>query len=103
MKEQCFFVGVSRHLSDASLYHFSSAFAITLVQLCIRSRPLITMTLTLKHVITSPAVIKEGSPSHNAPSKKVLTHAYVHLKLWIFLNLALRAPRRQEAYFLLLG
>lgn len=38
----------------------------------------------------------------NAPSTKVLTHAYVHLKLWIFLNLALRAPRRQEAYLLLL-
>ena len=83
---------------------FSAPFAVTLLQLCIQSSH-ITMTLILKLMTPSPADMEEGSPGHNALSTLMLLHACMHLKLWVFLNLAESAPRgwRQEAYLLPLG
>lgn len=81
---------------------FSAPFAITVLELCIHSSVVMTTTLILKRMTTSPADIEEVSPGHNALSTLMLLHARMHRKLWFFLNLAESMPRgqRQEAYLL---
>lgn len=85
MKEQCFFVEGTRHLSDASSCNFFCSFAVALLLLCIHSSLVVTTILVVKRMTMSPADTEEGSPGHSALSTLMLLHACTHLKLWIFL------------------
>lgn len=102
MKEQCFFVGQSRHLFDASSCHFFCSFCCYSASAVHSQQPGDHHDPDSEAHDHGPADMEESSPGHNALSTLMLLRACMNLKLWIFLNLAESTPRgwRQEAYLL---
>lgn len=112
MKEQCFFVGGGTRLFDASCHFF--LLLLLLLQLCIHSRLVVTMTLILKLMTNSPADMEDGSPGTNALSTLMPLHACTwscgFSQIWQRAhprdgNVSLHSPfemRRFEAIYLIL-
>lgn len=104
-KEQCFFVGGSRHLSDAASCHFFCLFCCYQASAVHSQQPGDHHDPDSKLMTTSPADTEEDASGHNALSTLMLLRACTHLKLWVFLNLAENSSRgwKQEAYCRPLG